>query len=108
MMKKAKSERKKRSVTGKKSQAQISCAWLCRKVDQVWEEGPHALLAHILLNGAFGDADAQLEQFAPNALGAPQAIVAGHGFDQGHRLGSDFGFPRGRLWSVACQNQRNA
>ncbi len=39
MMKKAKSERKKRSVTGKKSHAQISCAWLCKKVDHVCEEG---------------------------------------------------------------------
>jgi hypothetical protein len=34
MMKKAKSERKKRSATDKKSQAQTSSAWLCRKVDR--------------------------------------------------------------------------
>ncbi len=39
MMKKAKSEWKKRSVTGKKSHAQISWAWLCKEVLQLCEVG---------------------------------------------------------------------
>ena len=76
MMKKAKSERKKRSVTGKKSQAQIWLAWLCRKVDQVWEEGRTRPVSHVFLDRAFGDVNAQFEQFSPDAFSAPQAIVA--------------------------------
>src|SRR5215470_6890341 len=39
IMKKAKSERKKRSVTCKKSHAQMSLAWFCRKVAQVCPRG---------------------------------------------------------------------
>ena len=39
MMKKAKSERKKRSVTCKKSQAHTSFAWLCKKVAQFCPPG---------------------------------------------------------------------
>ena len=54
--------------------------------------GSCAFRAHVLLNGAFGDVNAQLEQFSANALGSPQAIVPGHGFDQRDGLGSDFGF----------------
>jgi hypothetical protein len=33
--KKAWIERKRRSVTGRKSQVQIPCAWLCRNVAQL-------------------------------------------------------------------------
>src|SRR5215469_1682443 len=35
VLKKANSDRKKRSVTGRKSQAQTCWAWVCRKVFQV-------------------------------------------------------------------------
>jgi hypothetical protein len=39
VLKKANSERKKRSVTGRKSHAQICPAWLCRKVAHVYPRG---------------------------------------------------------------------
>ena len=39
MMKKANGERKQRSVTCKKSHAQMSLAWFCRKVAQVCPRG---------------------------------------------------------------------
>ena len=37
---------------------------------------------HILLNGSFADADAQLEQFATNALSTPGQVVSRHLSDQ--------------------------
>jgi hypothetical protein len=43
---------------------------------------------------------AQFEQFPADALGSPQVIIAGHGLDQGHRLGRDIGLPRGRFRSL--------
>jgi hypothetical protein len=57
-------------------------------------------LAHVLLNCPFGNPDAQLEQLPADAFSAPQTIVAGHGLDQGHRLGTDFGFPESGLRSM--------
>ena len=70
----------------------MSVAWVRRKVAQVWPErarrpGP----AHVALHGALGHADAQLEQLAPDALGAPQPVGGGHLLDQGDRLGGHLG-----------------
>lgn len=59
----------------------------------------HAFLAHMLLNSALGDVYVQLEEFSLDALGTPQAIVAGHDFDQRDHLGSDFGVPASSLGS---------
>ena len=50
------------------------------------------LVVHVLLNGTFGDVDAQFEQLPADALSSPQAIVQRHCFDQRDGLGSDFGF----------------
>lgn len=52
-----------------------------------------AFRTYVLLDGAFGNPDAQLEVVAADAFSAPQAIVAGHDFDQLDGLGRDFGLP---------------
>ena len=52
-------------------------------------------MPHIFLNGAFGDADAQLEEFATNTLSSPQAILRRHLLDQRHSLCGDLGLGRG-------------
>ena len=44
-------------------------------------------------NRPVADQDAELEQLASDALGAPQAILAGHGPDQLLNLGADVGTP---------------
>src|SRR5215467_4244516 len=95
MMKKAKSERKKRSVT-------------CKRITRpgvfgmiVQEGGPvlsslswGASMPHVLLNGAFAEVDAQLEQFAPDPFCSPQAIIPCHLLNQGHSLSGDLGCGR--------------
>src|ERR1700730_9636509 len=43
----------------------------------------------IASNRAIADHDAQLEHLAPEPLGAPQPVVAGHGRDQVAQLGSE-------------------
>ena len=43
-------------------------------------------LPHVLLNSAFRNVNAQLEQFASDALCSPESVVPGHLLDQGHRL----------------------
>ncbi len=49
-------------------------------------------MPHVLLNGAFADADAHLEQFAPDPLCSPQSVVPCHGLDQLYGLsGGIFG-----------------
>src|SRR5215831_12608 len=53
----------------------------------MWSFGTHS--SHVLLNGALADVDAELEQFAPDALCSPQLIVPGHLLDQGDRLLGD-------------------
>ena len=46
---------------------------------------------HVLLDRAFGDNDAEFEQFTANALSAPGAIHLGHVHDQFHRLSLELG-----------------
>lgn len=48
-----------------------------------------ARLAHILLDGAFGDVDAELEQLAADAFCAPKAILSGHAADQSNCVATD-------------------
>jgi len=49
--------------------------------------------SHILLDGSFADAKAQLQEFSPNPFSAPESIVLRHLPDQGDRFGGD-------LWLV--------
>jgi hypothetical protein len=91
MMKKAKSERKKRSATGRKSQAQICSACVCKKVFQFCPRGlagRAGLIYFWIVRQA--DAKTQLEQFAPDPFCSPQSIVPCHLLDQGHGL---WGYP---------------
>ena len=82
-MKNAKSGRKKRSVTCRKSQDQTCAAWL--------REIGRPLLAswlacancpHVLLNSALADMHAQFQKFPTNALRTPEPIVLRHLPDQ--------------------------
>src|SRR5215472_13076740 len=69
MMKKAKSERKNRSVTGRKSQAPDLLDMSMNECPPCLSSGPGGTdLPHVLLNGALADADAQFEQFASDAF----------------------------------------
>ena len=52
-------------------------------------------MPHVFLNGAFGDADAQLESFATDPFRSPEPILRRHFLDQGH------GFC-GYLWFGRC------
>ena len=95
MMKKAKSGRKNRSVTCKKSHAQICAAWLRRKVAHVWPRGWCVRTAsHVLLNGALADTKAQFQQFTPNPFSTPESIVLRHLPDQGDGFCGDLGLVR--------------
>ncbi len=85
MMKKAKSEWKKRSVTGRRVARPDMLSMSLQKCApslSSWLGG--ADLPHILLNGPLAEADAQLEQFASDPLCSPQSVVPGHFLDQGH------------------------
>jgi hypothetical protein len=79
MMKNAKSDRKSRSVTGRKSQApdllRMSAQEGCPGLP-MWSSRAH--LSHILLDRAFTDVDTQLEQFATDPLSSPQSVILGH------------------------------
>jgi hypothetical protein len=61
-----------------------------------WPGGAHA--SHVLLNGPLADADAQLEQFAPDALCSPQSIAPRHLLDQGHGFLGDPWLERSSLY----------
>jgi hypothetical protein len=95
MMKKANSERKKRSVTGRRV---ARPDLLGMRVQEglpglsSWPAGAHG--SHVLLNGPLADADAHLEQFTPDPLCSPQSIVPGHFLDQGYDLWGDRGCDR--------------
>ncbi len=52
-------------------------------------------MPHVLLNGAFADADAQLEEFATDPFSSPEPILRRHFLDQSH------GFC-GYLWFRRC------
>ena len=87
MMKKAKSGRKKRSVTCKK----IAGPYLCRMIAQkgfpvlstrsFWTD-----LLHILLDGPFTHSNIQLEKFPTDALRSPKSVICRHLLDQADRL----------------------
>jgi len=58
----------------------------------MWSCGAHS--SHVLLNRPLADAEAQLKQFAPDALCSPQAIIPRHLLDQVHGLLGDPGRER--------------
>src|SRR5215813_11851308 len=58
-----------------------------------WSCGVYS--SHVLLNSPLAHADAQLEQFAPDAFCSPQSILPCHLFDQGHGLLRDPWLERG-------------
>jgi hypothetical protein len=101
MMKKAKSERKKRSGTRKKSQAPHP-RHLRRMIAQerfpVLSRGSFwTNLPHILLDRPFTHLNIQLEKLTPNALRAPESVICRHLLDQRDRLGGESLPTRGRL-----------
>src|SRR5215467_884083 len=82
-MKNAKSGRKKRSITCKKSQAQIWSACvreIGRPLLTSWLVGANS--SQILLDGALTDMDPQFQKFPTNALCTPKPIVLRHLPDQ--------------------------
>ena len=92
MRKKANSERKKRSVTGRRV---ARPDLLGMRVQEglpglsSWPGGAHG--SHVLLNGALADADASVEEFTTNSFCSPQSIVPCHLLDQGDGLGGYLG-----------------
>src|SRR5436309_6870262 len=75
-MKNAKSGRKKRSVTCKKSQAQICAAWvreIGRRPLASWLVGANS--SHVLLDGALAHSQAQFEQFPTNPFSTPPSMI---------------------------------
>ena len=87
MMKKANSERKKRSGTGRRV---ARPDLLGRSVQEglpglsSWPAGAHG--SHVLLNGPLADADAQFEEFTTKPFCSPQSVVPCHFIDQGDGL----------------------
>jgi hypothetical protein len=68
-MKKAKSERKKRSVTGRGVAGPDLLSMVMQKGRPRLASWPGSTdLPHVLLNGAFRKVKAQIEQFAPDPL----------------------------------------
>jgi hypothetical protein len=95
MMKKAKSGRKKRSVTCKKSQAHTGASMIAEKSLPLLSTRPFSTnVPHILLNSSFTYSNIQLEKLAPNALCSPEPIVCCHLLDQADRLGGEPLHPR--------------
>jgi hypothetical protein len=92
MRKKINIGRKKRSMTGRKSQAQMSVAWFLTKRRPIlagcsgWPG-----LTHIIPYRAFGDIEAELEQFALDTLRAPEQVLAGQLLDQVNGLERELG-----------------
>jgi hypothetical protein len=90
MKKKAKSERKNRSVTCKKSQTQIWSACIReigRPLLTSWLVGSN--FSHILLDGSLAHPNTQFQEFSPNLFSSPKPIVYGHLPDQGNGFGCD-------------------
>jgi hypothetical protein len=97
-MKKAKSGRKNRSVTGKRvtgpdirrviaqERAPLLTSWLLG-----------AYRPHVLLNGSLTHVSPQFQQFPANALSSPEPIVRRHLSDQGDRFRGDLGLVGGGL-----------
>jgi len=86
MMKKAKSGRKKRSVTCKKSQAPHP-RHLCHMIAQECSPGLSrrsfgSNQLHILLDGPFTHSNIQLKEFPTDALRSPESIICCHLLDQ--------------------------
>jgi hypothetical protein len=63
-------------------------------------------MPHVLLNSAFADVNAQLEQFATNTFRPPQSIVPCHLFDQRHGFSGYLRFGRSRPRFVLPEKSR--
>jgi hypothetical protein len=98
MRKKAKSGRKKRSVTWRKSQDQTCAAWLLeigRPRLASWLMGANR--PHVLLDGALAHPKAQFQQFPADPFSAPKPIFSRHLSDQGNRFRGDLRLVRDGL-----------
>ena len=69
----------------------MSWAWFSRKSPSVAGAARLRALLEIPLDRALRDADAELEQFATNALRALKAIFTGHATDELDRVDRDAG-----------------
>src|SRR5258706_5564611 len=83
MMKKAKSGRKKRSVTCKR----VTSPDICRVITQKGRPLLSSWLGsanepHVLLDGALADMNIQFQEFPTNPLSSPEAILRCHLSDQ--------------------------
>src|SRR6266700_7989490 len=86
-MKKAKSGRKKRSVTCKRITGPHLCRVIAQKRFPVLSTSMFwANLLHILLNRPFTHSNIQLEQFATDTLSPPQSVACCHFLDQRNGL----------------------
>jgi hypothetical protein len=93
MMKKAKSERNNKSVTGRRVTRPDLLSMSVQEGRPVLSPWPsRAHLPHVFLNGSFADAKTQLEQFSPDAFRSPKAVVPSHFLDQLHGLRGDLRF----------------
>src|SRR5580658_8847434 len=45
--------------------------------------------SHVPLDGPFRDADAELQEFTANALGAPESVLRRHALDEGDEIQSE-------------------
>src|SRR5258708_40371141 len=89
-MKKAKSGRKKRSVTCKRITGPHLCHMIAYECPPGLSTGVFwANRPHILLDSPFTDPKIQLEKLSTNALRSPEPIVGRHFFDQSNRLGRE-------------------
>jgi hypothetical protein len=67
--------------TVKKSTETRSLTWFARNVRHVCEEGIPAP-QHVFADAGLPDVDAQLEQLAVDARGAPERILSAHATDE--------------------------
>jgi hypothetical protein len=90
--KNAKSGRKNRSVTWRKSHAQTCAAWL-REIGRPplasWLVGANS--SHVLLDCPLADPQAQFEEFTPDPFRSPESVGFRHFSDQGNGFGGDLG-----------------
>ena len=87
IMKKAESERKSRSVTGRGVTGPDLFGMSVQEGRPVLSPGPSRThSSHVLLDRAFADAKPQLKQFTTNTFRSPQSILRRHFLPQRHRL----------------------
>ena len=90
--KKAKSGRKKRSVTGKRvARPDLSGVVAQKRAPLLTSRLVCANRPHVLLNSSLAHTDAQFQQFPTNPFSTPKPIVLGHLPDQGDRFCGDLG-----------------